>query len=168
MIFIILWRSFIFFQFKTSQQNPPFDLILIFLLSLRWLKQWQCCLSSQQAPQMMSWPCGFCHWFQWGCSLGHCLHRKNSRVGSQGLLLLLGDMGLCYLALSVVGIELPIEVIFSVLGLQQPLQATGLGGTASVHSVSAYVSEIKPFFPCLQWQEVSYWDPDYMYTHWFL
>lgn len=77
-------------------------------------------------------------------------------MGPQGLLFLLGEMGLCYLTLGVLGMELPIEVIFSVLGLQQPLQATGLGGKASAHTVSAYVSELKPFVPCLQWQEVSY------------
>lgn len=105
---------------------------------------------------MVSWPCGFCHWFQWGRPLGHCPHRKNYHVGPQGLLLVLGDMGLCYLPLGVVGIELPIEVIFSVLGLQQPLQAAGLGGKTSVQTVSAYVSELEPFVPYLQWQEVSY------------
>lgn len=32
MIFIALWRSFIFFQFKTSEQNPPFGLIFFFFL----------------------------------------------------------------------------------------------------------------------------------------
>lgn len=166
MIFITLWRGFIFFQFKTSEENPPFGLIFNFFwclpFSLRWLKQWHCCPSSHQAPHIMSWPCEFCHWFQWGCPLGHCLHIKNWHMGPQELLLLMADMGLCYLALGVVRIELPTEVGFSVLGLRQPPQATGLGGKASVHTVSAYVSELKPFVPCLQWQEVSYWGLDCM------
>lgn len=54
-------------------------------------------------------------------------------------------MGLWYPASDVVGVELPIEVTSSVPGLLQPPQATGLGEKASVHTVSAYVPELKPF-----------------------
>lgn len=55
---------------------------------------------------------------------------------------------------------MPFEIILPVLGLLQPLQAKG--GKPSVRAVSAYVSELKPFAKCSQWQEASYLGPDNM------
>lgn len=71
--------------------------------------------------------------------------QKNLSSGPTRAVVTIGSRGPQVPGFGCGGGRLPIEVIFSILGLLQPPQATGLGGKVSVHTISAYVSELKPF-----------------------
>lgn len=70
--------------------------------------------------------------------------QKDLRRGPSRTVVTVGWRGRLVPSFGCGGGRAAIEVI-SVLGLLQPPQATGLGGKASVHTVSADVFELKPF-----------------------
>lgn len=168
MIFITLWMSFIFFQFKTSQQNAPFGLIFFFFcVSLRWLKQWHCCLSSHQAPPydvLVMWvlPLISVGMPSWPLSTQKELTRGPTRAavtfGWRGPLLpgfgSGGDRAAHWVNPLCPGAP----------AATANYRAVGKGFSTHCLSLCTWTEAI---YSVLKWQQVPYWSPDCMHAHWF-